>query len=73
MASKFPDLIPLDFFVWGYLNERFYQQEVESEAELRQRILQAAIEMRRVITTGVTGSQVRERARACLRQQEWAL
>ncbi|KAL4096583.1 hypothetical protein QTP88_021509 [Uroleucon formosanum] len=29
---------------------------------------EAAIEMRRVITAGVTGSQVRERARACLRQ-----
>lgn len=63
-----PDLTPLDFFVWGYLKERVYQQEVDSEAELRQRILQAAIEMRRVITAGVTGSQVRERARACLRQ-----
>ncbi|KAL4098417.1 hypothetical protein QTP88_023036 [Uroleucon formosanum] len=52
-----PDLTPLDFFVWGYLKERVYQQEVDSEAELRQRILQAAIEMRRVITAGVTGSQ----------------
>ncbi|KAL4126443.1 hypothetical protein QTP88_010665 [Uroleucon formosanum] len=63
-----PDLTPLDFFVWGYLKERVYQQEVDSEAELRQRILQAAIEMRRVITAGVTGSQVRKRAHACLRQ-----
>jgi len=63
-----PDLTPMDFFVWGYLKERVYHQEVNSEAELRQRILQAAIEMRRVVTAGVTGRQVRERARACLRQ-----
>jgi len=63
-----PDLTPMDFFVWGYLKERVYHQEVDSEAELRQRILQAAIEMRRVVTAGVTGRQVHERARACLRQ-----
>jgi hypothetical protein len=36
----------MDFFVWGYFKERVYHQEVDSEAKLRQRILQAAIEMR---------------------------
>jgi len=58
----------MDFFVWGYLKERVYHQEVDSEAELRHRIFQAAIEMRRVVTLGVTGRQVHERAHACLRQ-----
>jgi len=58
----------MDYFVWGYLNERVYHQEVDSETELGQRILQAAIEMCRVVTPGVTGRQVHERARTCLRQ-----
>jgi hypothetical protein len=58
----------LDFFVWGYLKEQVYHLEVNSEAELRQIIFQAAIEMRRIMTTGVTGNKVRERGHACLRK-----
>jgi hypothetical protein len=37
--------------------------EVNFEAELKQRILQAAIEMQRIMTAGVTRIQIRERTR----------
>jgi len=68
MASKVSRTNSYGFFYLEILKERVYHQEVNSEAELRQRILQAAIEMQRATTAGVTGRQVRERARACLRQ-----
>jgi hypothetical protein len=63
-----PDLISLNFFIWGYLKELVYHLEVDSEVELRQIILQAAIEMRRIMPVGVTGNKVRERGHACLKQ-----
>jgi len=62
-----PDLTPMDFCVWGLYKSLVYFHEVQSEEELRRRIDRASEEVRRIISSGVTGRQVRDRARACIR------
>ena len=36
-ASRSPDLIPLDFFLWGYLNTKVYKTRVDDIADLKER------------------------------------
>lgn len=40
-----PDLNPLDFFYWGCLKDKVYAKPITSEAELRQRVFEAAREI----------------------------
>lgn len=40
-----PDLNPLDFFYWGCLKDKVYSKPIRSEAELRQRVFEAAREI----------------------------
>lgn len=70
---RFLDLNPLDYFVWEYLKERVYYQKINSEAFLRNRIFQAAIELRRVMTQKATERKLQEMARACFIQKRWTL
>lgn len=39
--ARSPDLTPLDFFLWGYLKERVYEQEPEGPNHLRRLITEA--------------------------------
>ena len=36
-----PDLTPLDFFAWGFVKEKVYQQKISNLTELKHRILSA--------------------------------
>lgn len=37
--ARSPDLTPLDFFVWGHLKNKIFQNQPDSLADLRQRII----------------------------------
>jgi hypothetical protein len=39
--ARSPDLIPLDYFFWGYLKSLVYVEPIGSEEQLRQRIIEA--------------------------------
>lgn len=39
--ARSPDLTPLDFFLWGYIENCVYKQNFETEEELRQLVLAA--------------------------------
>lgn len=41
-----PDLTPLDFYFWGHMKDLVYQEEIETEAQLRERILDATNQIR---------------------------
>lgn len=64
-------LSTLDFYVWGCLKEWVYNQKVNSEALLKEIIVQEAIELQRVMTEAVTGRQVCEIAHICLFEVKW--
>jgi len=36
-----PDLTPLEFFLWGYMKNIIYTRPIETETELRLRIMEA--------------------------------
>jgi len=44
-----PDLTPLDFFLWGYMKNIIYTRPIETEAELRLRIMKAAETIRNIL------------------------
>ena len=37
-AARSPDLTPLDFFLWGYVKQKVYQQNIKDLNDLRQSI-----------------------------------
>ena len=39
--TRFPDLIPLDFLLWGYVKDKAYAEKIESIEYLNSRITQA--------------------------------
>lgn len=43
--ARSPDLTPMDFFVWGWVKEKVYQEPVSSLCELKARIVQKIQEM----------------------------
>jgi len=60
-----PDLNPVDYRVWGVLQERVYRENVRTLDELRQRITEERERMdQRIIDNAV--KQWRQRLRACV-------
>ena len=39
--ARSPDLTQLDFFIWGYVNDKVYSERIESLEHLKTRIQQA--------------------------------
>ncbi|KAJ4428195.1 hypothetical protein ANN_24210 [Periplaneta americana] len=67
--ARSPDLMPLDFFIWSFMKERF--TEITDRDHLLQRINAAATDFR--LQDGLLDlvlSAVGERAQACLRASE---
>lgn len=44
--ARSPDLNPIDFFLWGFYKEMVYAHEVNTEADLREKLRQAATKIR---------------------------
>ena len=40
-AARSPDLTPLDFFLWGYVKQKVYQQPIKDVDDLKQKIMNA--------------------------------
>lgn len=69
--ARSPDLTPMDFYVWGHMKSLVYDQmtPIENVDVLRQKIIDAADEMRRHLTTSVVKSNLRKRMRICVRNR----
>lgn len=67
--ARSPDLTPLDFCVWGHMKDLVYVTPVTSIEELRERITNAADQMRATITSRITKTEVRKRIRTCIRNR----
>lgn len=65
--ARSPDITPLDFHVWGHMKELVYVTEVPTREELINRIENAAVILRNNFSTRVTKTEIRKRARACIR------
>lgn len=66
--ARSPDLTPVDFFVWGRAKELVYTNiEINTREELIERINTAFDTMKQEMMLNVTTTQVRKRARACIR------
>lgn len=68
--ARSPDLTPMDFYVWGHMKSLVYDiSPVPSIEELRQRIINAANEIKTTLTSKVVKSELRKRMRACVRNR----
>ncbi|EFN74499.1 hypothetical protein EAG_13313, partial [Camponotus floridanus] len=47
--ARSPDLTPLDYFLWGYLKSKVYATQLQNLDELRNRIMQEAALIDRVM------------------------
>lgn len=65
-----PDLTPVDFFVWGRAKELVYSHvEISTREELIERIQTAFQVMKQEMKLKITTTEVRRRARACIRNR----
>ena len=60
-----PDLTPLDFFLWGYVKDTVYASQPGSQAELRQRIVEACRSITPETLARVRGA-ILHRAQVCV-------
>lgn len=60
-----PDLTPLDFFFWGYIKNKVYQNPITNREQLEQGIVDAAAEVTQETLQTVRTNLIR-RAQACL-------
>lgn len=67
--ARSPDLTPLDFYVWGHMKQLVYETPVSTVDELRQKIINAAEQMKMTFTQRVTRFELRRRLRTCIRNQ----
>lgn len=69
--ARSPDLTPMDFYVWGHMKTLVYNENnpIETIDILRQKIIEAADEIRRDLTTVVVKSGLRHRMRVCVRNR----
>lgn len=65
--ARSPDLTPVDFFVWGRLKDLVYDEEIMDIAHLRRKIEAGCIIIKNEMKLRVTTTEVRRRARACVR------
>ena len=59
-----PDLNPVDYKIWGIMQEKVYKTKIRNVEELRQRIVNAWDEFDQVVIDAAIG-QWRARLRAC--------
>ncbi|GBP39652.1 hypothetical protein EVAR_25476_1 [Eumeta japonica] len=64
--ARSPDLNPLDVFYWGVLKEKVYSKPIESVAELRERISQAAEDINSPGYAQLITRSFLRRCRACI-------
>lgn len=69
--ARCPDLTPCDFCLWGHMKELVYpaNSTINNVEELRQKILNAAQQIKETLTSRVTKSEIRKRLRACIRNR----
>lgn len=69
--ARSPDLTPLDYFLWGAMKQKAYTSTVNTEADLKDRIVQCALEIKSdpEMVRRAT-NQIALRAATCL-QQRW--
>lgn len=68
--ARSPDLTPRDYFLWGTMKQRVYSSPIYSEAELEERVLRVADEIRNdpeMIRRAT--EQILLRATICLQQR----
>lgn len=65
--ARSPDLTPMDFYVWGHMKSIVYQDghPILNEETLKQKIVSAAEEIKRQLTSTVVKSELRHRIRRC--------
>ena len=50
MAARSPDLTPLDFFLWGYVKQKVYQQPIKDVDDLKQsRMKKSRIQLNQLV------------------------
>ncbi|KAJ4433001.1 hypothetical protein ANN_15258 [Periplaneta americana] len=64
--AQFPDLTPLDFFLWGSMKEKMHQTKIASREELVAKINTTAMEIHQHGLDNVQRA-VRRRAEVCIR------
>lgn len=67
--ARCPDLTPCDYYLWGHMKELVYTTPINSEEELRERILNAADQIKTTLTSRISKTELRRRLRACIRQR----
>lgn len=65
--ARSPDLTPLDYHVWGRMKELVYEEEIRDREHLIRRIDEACLRMKEEMKVGVTTTEMRRRARVCIR------
>jgi len=60
-----PDLNPVDYRIWGVMQERVYRAQIRDEGELRQRLVETWTEFQQSVVDEAI-EQWRERLRACV-------
>ncbi|CAK9822955.1 hypothetical protein ANTRET_LOCUS1385 [Anthophora retusa] len=64
--ARSPDLSPLDFFLWGYLQSVVYQSAINNIEELQERIISACRGVDPASLTAATHSNFCKRAEYCV-------
>ena len=67
MATKIPDLTPLDFFLWGYLKDKVHKTGPASLDELQDKIRHEIVVWRRKRMARRATRAMRSRAEKCIR------
>ena len=67
--ARFPDLTPLDFYVWGPAKELVYATEVPTRVVLMERIIAAFQKMKTEMLLRTTSVEILKRCRACIRSR----
>lgn len=65
--ARSPDLTPLDYYVWGRAKQLVYEVSIQTRNQLIHRIDAAFIQMKQEMRVGTTTTQMRKRARLCIR------
>ncbi|CAK9803084.1 hypothetical protein ANTQUA_LOCUS3575 [Anthophora quadrimaculata] len=62
-----PDLTPVDYYVWGCMKDLVYAEEIRNKNHVIRKIEEAATKMKQEMKLGITTSEIRKRARFCIR------
>ena len=67
--ARSPDLTPLEYHVWGRMKELVYEEEIRDWAHLIRRIDDASLQMKEEMKVGLTTTEMRRRARVCIKNE----